>query len=313
MEGKVRDYYLSPGEKFSSGGDFFTAPELDRAFGEAIAEFLYPYLKEFDNPSIVELGAGRGLMAWDILSYYRRRDEDLFRRLLYLIYEMSSHLIEEQRKILKEFSNVHWVEELPSVEGVFLSNEFYDALPVHIVKDGRELFLDEEGREVWLELRNERVKEFLERMGYTDLKQRVEVCLECIDMLRRVSENLIRGYHLVIDYGYTSDEIGKFPNGTVVGYKKHRLRDDIYGGERMDVTAHVNFSALMEYGEDFGLRTVLFESQRNFLVSVPCFMKELERLSSEGSPEAFERLSRLKTMIVSMGDKFKVLLQRKDL
>lgn len=313
MEEKVKEYYLSREEKFSSYGDFFTSPELDRAFGEAVAEFLHPYLKELENPSVLELGGGRGLLARDILSYYRREDGDLFDRLTYFIYEFSPSLIEIQREVLRDFERIEWVEDLPRIEGIVLSNEFFDTLPVHVVREGKELYVSEGGEEVWLDLRDERVISFLKRMGYENLSQRVEICIDCIDMLRRVAHALERGYHLVIDYGYTSEDLPKFPEGTVVGYKKHKLRDDIYSGERMDVTAHVNFSALMEYGRDYGLETVLFDSQRNFLASIPGFLSQLESLGFEESPEAVERLSRLKTMLISMGDRFKVLFQRKEL
>lgn len=312
MEEKVREYYSSPREKFSSFGDFFTAPELDRAFGEAIADFLYYRLKDFDTPVILELGAGRGLMARDILNYYREKDAELFSRITYLIYELSPYLREKQRLLLSEFENVGWVEEFPEMEGVILSNEFFDTLPVHVVKEDKELYLSEGGEEVWLSLDDERIKNFIKKMGYEGLKQRVEVCLDCIETLRRIAHSLVRGYHLVIDYGYTSEELSKFPEGTVVGYKKHRLRDDIYAQD-MDISAQVNFSALMEYGKDFGLKTVLYDTQRNFLASIPHFLTQLETLSYEESPESIERLSRLKTMLISMGDRFKVLFQSKGL
>jgi SAM-dependent MidA family methyltransferase len=98
-----------------------------------------------------------------------------------------------------------------------------------------------------------------------------------------------------------------------MGYKKHKLVNDIYRMEGVDISAQVNFSALMEYGKDFGLRTVLFDSQRNFLASVPHFLNQLETLSFDSSPESVERLSRLKTMLISMGDRFKVLFQSKGL
>ncbi|RLJ69857.1 SAM-dependent MidA family methyltransferase [Hydrogenivirga caldilitoris] len=312
MEEKVREYYSSPREKFSSFGDFFTAPELDRAFGEAIADFLYYRLKDFDTPVILELGAGRGLMARDILNYYREKDAELFSQITYLIYELSPYLREKQRLLLSEFKNVGWVEEFPEMEGVILSNEFFDTLPVHVVKEDKELYLSEGGEEVWLSLDDERVRGFIRKMGYEGLKQRVEVCLDCIEILRRIAHSLVRGYHLVIDYGYTSEELSKFPEGTVVGYKKHRLRDDIYAQD-MDISAQVNFSALMEYGKDFGLKTVLYDTQRNFLASIPHFLTQLETLSYEESPESIERLSRLKTMLISMGDRFKVLFQSKGL
>ncbi|AAC06834.1 class I SAM-dependent methyltransferase [Aquifex aeolicus] len=308
MEKAVKDYYSSQ----RALKDFFTAPELDRAFGEALAEFFSQHLSEFERPALVELGAGRGLLAYDILNYYRANYPDLFNRLKYYIYEFSPYLISKQREVLKNFKNVEWVEELPKVEGIVFSNEFFDALPVHIVKGGKELYVDEKGSEVWLSLENEKVKEFLRRMNYENLNQIVEVCLDCIDMLKKISESLVEGYHFVIDYGYTSEEITKYPEGTVVAYKEHKVvKDFLKEAGNADITAHVNFSALMEYGRDFGLETILFQSQRDFLMHIPTFLNELEKLSWEESAESVERLSRLKTMLISMGDRFKVLLQRK--
>jgi len=308
MSEAVRRYYASP----KALTDFFTAPELDRAFGHALAEFLAQQLSEFERPALVELGAGRGLLARDILSYLSENHPELFGKLRYYIYEFSPHLVKEQEKLLKDFGNVEWVDELPRVEGVVFSNEFFDALPVHVVKEGKELYVDEEGRRVWLELRDERVKEFLKRMGYEGKKQVIEVCLDCIDFLKKISESLERGYHLVIDYGYTSRELERFPEGSVVGYKNHKLVEDVLSlaGEG-DITAHVNFSALMEFGRDFGLETVLFQPQRDFLLHIPGFVNELERLAWSQDPESIERLSRLKTMLISMGERFFVLLQRK--
>lgn len=311
MEERVREFYTSEGEKFSAGGDFFTAPELDRAFGEAIADFLLPKLMEFSHPAVVELGAGRGLLARDFLKFIKERQPELFGKLTYYIYEFSKPLRERQREVLKDFPNVYWVEELPEVEGVVLSNEFFDCLPVHVVKGNRELYVSPEGEEVWLELRDERIEEFIKRMGYESLDIRIEVCLDCIRMLEKVARSLREGYHLVIDYGYISEEIEKFPEGTVIGYKKHKVEKDIYRKETMDISAQVNFSVLMEYGKDYGLETVLFDSQRNFLTSIPVFLETLESLALKEDPESVERLSRLKTMLISMGDRFKVLLQKK--
>ncbi len=311
MEEKIREYYTSSHEKFSSQGDFFTAPELDRAFGEAIAEFIYPYISTLESPVILELGAGRGLMAMDILNRLKEKDEELFKRTTYLIYEFSPYLREVQKNVLKDFDNVDWIDSFPKIEGVVISNEFFDCLPVHVVKKDKELYINENGEEVWLSLENERIKEFLERMNYKELDQRIEVCLDCIDMLKKIADSLIRGYNLIIDYGYTSEEITRFPEGTVLGYSKHKIVEDIYENRRIDLSAFVNFSALIEYGKDFGLEPVVFDTQRNFLASIPHFILELETLSMSEKPEDIERLSRLKTMLVSMGDRFKVLFQKK--
>ncbi len=307
MARKVREYYSSPSEKFSSLGDFFTAPELDRAFGEAVAGFAAPLLESFDIPRILELGAGRGILARDILLWLRENKPDLYGSLEYLVYDISPTLVGIQKKVLRGFP-VRWVDEIPVFEGVVIANEFFDALPVHVVMKDRELYINETGEEVWLNLDNERIREFVERMGYGNLEQRIEVPLDSLDFIELLARRLIKGYVLIIDYGYTSDEVVKFPEGTIMGYKKHRAVSYIISEEEMDITAHVNFSALMEYAKDAGFKVVLFDSQRNFLSSSPVFMDTLYKLSFDESPEGVERLSRLKTMLISMGDRFRVLM-----
>jgi SAM-dependent MidA family methyltransferase len=198
------------------------------------------------------------------------------------------------------------VDEVPEFSGLVLSSEFFDCLPVRIVKGGKELYL-EDGKEVWLPLEDLEVKEYMERLGMKEEDVAYEVCLDCVKFLEELARKLKEGYILTIDYGYL-----EFPKaGTVVGYKGHKLVKDIYSSEPFDITASVNFRALMEYGKDFGLEVVFFKNQRDFLLSSKVFVEELSAVTEDQSPQALERLSRLKTMLISMGERFKVLLQRK--
>ncbi len=146
-------------------------------------------------------------------------------------------------------------------------------------------------------------------MGYERVSHVVEVCLECVEFLGKIAKSLKRGYHLVIDYGYTSSQLYRFPEGTVLGYKNHKVVD--FKESLADLSAWVNFSALEEYGKDYGLKTLYIKSLRDFLLSSKAFMQELEHLSLSEKPDDIERLSRLKTMLISMGERFKVMLQEK--
>ncbi|MCX8164161.1 MAG: SAM-dependent methyltransferase [Aquificaceae bacterium] len=305
MAKSVREYYRSDFRK-----DFFTAPELDRAFGYALASYMAEFIRGYPEPTLFELGGGSGILAYDILTYFREREPDLYSKLRYCIYDFSHELMDIQRHRLGEFEGkVFWTEKFFPLQGIVFSNEFFDCLPVHVIKGGKELFLDDALGEVWANVSDVRTMEVLKRMGYEDLFQVVEVCLDCLDFLKSVAENLLEGYHFVIDYGYTSKDLTRFPEGTLVGYRAHRLYSR--PSEGMDITAHVNFSLLEEYGKDFGLERLVFTNLRDFLLQRPLFREELERLSLSDRPEDIERLSRLKTMLISMGERFKVLLQKK--
>ncbi len=314
MKFAVEQYYCSPFEKIGSAGDFFTAPELDRVFGYTLADFIKPLISRYREPVILELGAGTGKMAYDILNYFYTSDPSFAERVKYIIYEKSNYMTDIQMKTLAPFKNVSWVTYFPDVEGIVISNEFFDALPIHVVKGNKELYVSEDGKEVWMDIKDERIKGFLERMGYDNLKgYRIEVPLDAIEFLQKIGGALKSGYNLIIDYGYTSDEIKNFPEGTVVGYSRHRvIQEKLYSmaGE-IDITAHVNFSAIIEYGKDFSLEPCFLKSLRDFLMDSSLFIKNLLTLNASQSPEEIERFTRLKTMLVSMGDRFKVLLQRK--
>ncbi|MFN7065484.1 MAG: SAM-dependent methyltransferase [Aquificaceae bacterium] len=304
MAQRVKEYYRSDFRK-----DFFTAPELDRSFGYALAYHIAQKLKDFKDPVLSELGGGSGALAYDILSYLRERQSDLFEGLSYYIYDFSPRLISLQKERLKPFEGkVFWTEEFFPMKGVIFSNEFFDCMPVHVIKEGKELFI-KDGEELWLDLFEKRVQEVLKRMNYENFNHVLEISTDCIDLLEKVGKNLLEGYHIIIDYGYTTEEILRFPHGTVVGYRDHCLYNKPSGD--MDITAHVNFSLIEEYGKDYGLEGVALMSLKDLLLNSPPFLEELESLSSSSSPEDIERLSRLKTLLISMGYRFKVFIQKK--
>ena len=60
-------YYSGGSTKFGPAGDFVTAPELSGLFGSALADQVAPLLSQLKKPLILELGAGTGTLAADIL------------------------------------------------------------------------------------------------------------------------------------------------------------------------------------------------------------------------------------------------------
>ncbi|WP_448588052.1 SAM-dependent methyltransferase, partial [Thermocrinis sp.] len=83
MKEKAGEYYT---KQLSIGSDFFTAPELDRVFGYAVGELAYELLKDFEDPTLLELGAGNGTLAYDILSFLKTNYPEFFQRVKYVIY-----------------------------------------------------------------------------------------------------------------------------------------------------------------------------------------------------------------------------------
>ncbi|MCX7594146.1 MAG: class I SAM-dependent methyltransferase [Fischerella sp.] len=138
-------YYSTQAINLGKRGDFFTSVHLGADFGELLAEQFFQMWEILGQPvrfSLVEMGAGQGHLARDILRYVQQRYPDFFAALEYVIVEKSLALKQEQQQRLQKFT-VHWcsLEEIPknSIIGCFFSNELVDALPVHqfILKNGR--------------------------------------------------------------------------------------------------------------------------------------------------------------------------------
>ena len=64
-------YYSGGSTKFGPGGDFITAPEITPLFGQALARQLADVLPEC-GPCVLEVGAGTGLLAADLLAELER-------------------------------------------------------------------------------------------------------------------------------------------------------------------------------------------------------------------------------------------------
>jgi SAM-dependent MidA family methyltransferase len=132
-------YYASSAERISVGGDFLTSPHLADDFGEMLAIQLHQMWEILDSPqifTIVEMGAGQGLLAAQILDYSRRIYPDFFGCIDYLIIETAPAMIIAQQQKLKDLP-VEWGDWTKivdrSIVGCFLSNELIDAFPVHQV------------------------------------------------------------------------------------------------------------------------------------------------------------------------------------
>jgi len=124
---------------------------------------------------------------------------------------------------------------------------------------------------------------------------------------------LARGYHLAIDYGYSRREFFARTRGTLMCYRRHQADEDPYvdPGEK-DMTAHVNFSDLIDAGSAAGLDLVGFRSQKDFLVDLG-LLDVMQGLAESGTADSIARLQLLKNLILPpmMGERFRVLCQRK--
>ena len=298
-------YYNSTRNPIGRQGDFYTSSDLDPIFGKLLARKFAQMASALGvSPeafTIVELGAGRGLLARQILEHHR---------FPYRILERSAAMRERQRGSLQGF-DVEWLEALPAgITGCVFSNEFFDALPVRrvICRNGalREIHVTSEFSEVEGDLQEPLDISLSEG-------QLADINMDARQWIKRIGASLDRGYHLAIDYGYQDREFYARPRGTLMCYWRHQAVEDPYLriGEQ-DITAHVNFSDLIREGAAVGLTTEEFKTQMDFLVQLGV-LQELEALMPADTAETIQRVMAVKKLVLpgGMGERFKVLVQRK--
>ena len=323
-------YYMSGTTKLGRGGDFITAPEISPLFGQALAQQCAEVLAALNGGSIVELGAGSGMLAATVLERLAELDQLPEQ---YLILELSPELRERQQtriaaQVPDALTRVRWIQQLPdSLRGVILANEVADALPVQrfrIADDGaiQELFVaaDDQApagwREHWDTPESPGLHEAVTRLHAQGLAQAPGYCsevnLRLAPWLRAVAAPLTAGLVLIIDYGYPQDEYyhPARDQGTLLCYYRHQALADPY--QRLglqDITAHVDFTALAEAGLAAGLALAGFTTQAHFLLG--CGVDELMTAAAEKLPPAdFAALAAgAKQLLLpsQMGERFRVL------
>ncbi|MBI3994776.1 MAG: SAM-dependent methyltransferase [Nitrospirae bacterium] len=325
-------YYTASGDRIGLGGDYYTSPDVHPIFGRLLArqiiqmETMLPRQKPF---TILEMGAGKGLLCRDILAGLKAYAPEDFKRFRYAVIERSPAMVAKQKDLLASSGlsgSVVWFSDLDEaasegpLSGSVLSNELVDAFPVHRVvgtKDG----LDE----IYLDLDADRFVESFgpastpELAAYFDVLkirlaegQRAEVNLEAGRWVREVSRAMDQGFIMTIDYGHPASDLfaSHRKKGSLLCYYRHTVNEDPYSriGEQ-DITAHVDFTHLAQAGAEAGWSVTGFTNQLNFMMSLG-IARETERLDPEGP----EMLS-VKRLLAreSMGGVFKVLIQHKGL
>jgi SAM-dependent MidA family methyltransferase len=335
-------YYGSGQVAIGAKGDFFTSSSLGVDFGELLAEQLAEMWVILDRPQpfqVVEMGAGLGDLAIDILNYWQSNYPDLLQNVKYSIIEESSSLIATQQEKLQSWQEkgirLSWKSwsDLPnySVTGCFFSNELIDAFPVHQViwqdHQLQEIYVGEnqgELIEIIAELSTSKLLNYFQQVqinldsGDYPEGYRTEVNLQALDWLNRVSQKLKQGYLLTIDYGYSAQKYyhPQRSQGTLQCYYQHRYHSDpLVNLGLQDITTHVNFTALENQGKSLGLETLGFTQQGLFLMSLGLGDRLTELSTGKFNfAEIFKRRDALHQLIDPTGlGKFGVLLQAKGL
>ena len=327
-------YYTQGRERTGVAGDYFTSSDLHPVFARLVARQAAEMWDAMGRPrpfTWVEMGAGRGVFASDFLPWSTGALPELAAALDYVAIEPGS---QQRQRIETRLAGMGvrakvrmlaHLEELAPATGCFFSNELVDAFPVSVVtRSGghlKEIYVTAQGddlREKPGPISDPAVAAYVARYApQLEEGHRVEVNRQAQAWIHAVARKLTRGFVLTIDYGDRANRLFTLdrPRGTLLAYHGHTAAEDFFTmpGET-DLTAHVNFSALIDAGKAGGLEFAGFTTQEKFLLA----LGEANQFADVYDPgqtelEMLQARLRLKRLISpeGMGNIFKVLLQHR--
>lgn len=280
-------YYTRSRDPFGRVGDFYTASQLQPVFGMLMASLVRRHLDGLGSRTVVELGPGRGEMA------------PAFAGLDYVPVDAGARLPE-------------------NFSGVVFANEFFDALPVHLLRRTRAGW-----GEMWVTRREGRctfatrtrtpgreVADYVDRY-HADAPRGsvVEVNLRARQWVEALTRAAGRAVLIAADYGYTAAEWMRHTQGTLMSYRHHRASEDVLAdpGER-DITAHVAWTPLEDALVENGWRVESFCTLARTLLEAGESDQFASLFEGCGEDEQLRRRLQLKTLMFGMGETFRVLI-----
>ncbi len=320
-------YYSAGSAKFGRDGDFVTAPELSPVFGGCVADAVEGVLDELGGGAVLELGAGTGRLACDVLLELQRRGAP---PRSYRILEVSADLRERQAAAVAGLPRelaacVSWLDRLPDGghRGVVIANEVLDALPVERFRRAGErieelgVVVDGEGF-AWAgrpagavlgaavaELETELGEPFGE--GYAS-----ELSPLTAGFVAGLGAALERGALLLIDYGASRREYyaATRDEGTLACFYRHRVHGDPFVRVGLqDVTAWVDYTRVAEAALAADLEVAGYTTQAHFLIDTG-FDRALAHVQSAREGRALHAATQAALTLVlpgEMGERYKCM------
>jgi SAM-dependent MidA family methyltransferase len=318
-------YYSAGAHKLGAGGDFTTAPEVSRLFGACVARQCAEILNALRGGSILEIGAGSGKLAADILLRLEALGQLPEH---YWILETSADLRERQQRHFARHlpqlqERVHWLDRPPeeSFDGLILANEVLDALPVTRFRWHRDrvqelgVVIDGGGFAWGPRAASPAVAEACRRLsqaggaweeGYVS-----EYCPRLVAWTHSVTQTLRAGAALWFDYGLPRSQyyLPERRDGTLLCHFRHRAHGDpfLYPGLQ-DITAWVDYTLLAEASRAAGFMLAGFTTQSYFLAGSR--VDEEMQTMAGGDANQFARLANEARRLMlpgEMGERFKAM------
>lgn len=319
-------YYQRGEPQRGRAGDYFTSLQVSSLFPAVFANAVIAMKEVLDTDqfALVEWGAGDGEFLAGLLQALADRNQ--LKGVRAWAVEASRPARERLKRKLSRFPKCEIISSLDDVElvggfeGCFFSNEFFDAIPFQRLRfrngEWKEIFIDvQNGGLVEIEKPTNFNSNYFKNQPIED-GQEIEWRPAMDRWIDQWGPMLTRGYVLTVDYGAPRAEllVPHRRQGTWRGYFEHALQTDALAHVgRQDLTAHVDFSQLVEAGRKHGWDPAFFSSQGIFLthLGAPVW----ERALTSAGPNAQAQVTGALQQLLhpdAMGESFSVLLQSKE-
>lgn len=281
-------------------GDFLTSPEASPYFGLTVARQLVEVWDRLGQPAVWEIreyGAGTGVLAYDILAGVAHDAPEALAGLRYRLVETNPYRRQEALAAMTEAGLADRVhisdpfDPLPPFPGVLLANEVADAFPAHrlVVQNGalhEQYVVESESGFGWhTGVRSEAVAKLpaLEQLARSlPDNALLDVSPAAAAWFEEAAALLVRGLALIVDYGYPAETLYSSHRleGTLRAYRGQQVTADPFVAPgQVDLTTHVDFTALEAAGTRAGLQPAGFTTQGEFLaqLGMGMFLVDLQK------------------------------------
>lgn len=306
-------YYAAGPVPLGQIGDFITAPELGNMFARCLARFIAEAMPS--DGKLLELGGGSGRLLADIHTELSIIDKVPNQ---YLLLDTSAQLTKLQQQNLAEVANVHWLDELPEdFVGVIIANEVLDALACEVLINRQGNWFQrgvtlENAKLGWTDgpEASESSSKRLSSYKLTDSYQ-TEIGRQAEGLTASLVSALQQGVILLVDYGFVAKEYyhPQRNNGTLVSHRQHTVDTDVLTNPgKVDITAHIDFSAIKQAATRAGAQLAGFTNQAAFLLD--CGFEEFFAEQTSSDWQDLQQSSvQTQTLLMphEMGEIFKVI------
>ncbi|MDC0059520.1 SAM-dependent methyltransferase [Pelagibacteraceae bacterium] len=316
-------YYMKK-KSFAKEGDYITAPLISNLFGEMIGVWCVAFWEHLGKPkkiSIVELGSGDGSLCKILLDTFKNF-KDFNNALEIKLLEKSDTLKKIQRNKIKN-AKVGWIKTLTQLNYgpiIFLSNEFFDSLPIKQIYKKNDKFFE---KHISLSKNNKKMVfsykkatdkliKNIQNLHLTNDNNIIEYPTKAIEYLEQIAKKVKKfdGGILTFDYGYTEN----INQETLQSVKNHKYINILSEPGNTDITSLINYNLFFKILKKNNLNVRKIVTQAEFLKKLGIIERAnilSNKMNFNEKANVYYRLKRL-LHHKEMGSLFKVLFAQNN-